>query len=141
MSDQVEMVYTVTRAPATADRLGTQVSLLLELDQDDPPVPYVDGSTQFSRLGLRKATTVHGRWYRGSMRAPWITPITRPFVREFLESTAEEEPFNIVHAGYLGWDSDVGNLRVYRPLNTGSLTRLDVTDDYALSFQWRQIEQ
>lgn len=138
MSAEFEVIYLATRALVDPARTNTQVTLALEASQNDPPLRTIDGSTQRSRQGLRIATTVHGSWYEGSITVPWITPDQRPYVREFLESTAEQEPFSLHHPDYFGWDSDVSVLRVYRPMNTATLSRLDVTDDYRLQFRWQE---
>lgn len=139
MSTEIELLYTATRALVLPERAGIQQTLVIDANDDDPPMPFVDGTLQHSRGGNRKYATIHGRWYQGSISTPYILGVERPFWREFMESTAEAEEFDLHHPDFYGWDSDVSVLRVYRPLNTGSLTRYELGDEYRASFQWRAV--
>ena len=139
MSPDILLTYTATRALLDPARLDQVYTLTIDANVNDTPLSFVDGRTQLSLRGLRKATTVYGRWYRGTISTPFITSVPRLQWREFFESTAEEEPFTLEHPDYPGWDSDVSSLNVYRPLNTGRMPRLDISDEYSGFFEWRQI--
>lgn len=140
MNDEIRLIYIATRSLADPSRLNVEQTLSICADQNDPPRPQVDGSTQLSRRGQRKATTVHGEWYQGVINTPHIEGDQRIFWREYLDSTRQEEVHRIVHSDFIGWDADVSDLTIYRPLNTGSLTRFEFGDDYKANIQWRQIE-
>jgi len=139
MSTEIQLVYIATNALVLPSRLNTEQTLSITANQNDPPMPQIDGKTQLSRRGLRAATTIHGRWYRGTINTPYVSGAERQFWREYLESTAEQETHRLVHPAFLGWDSDVNDLSIYRPMNTGSFSRWDLGDDYKASIQWRQV--
>ena len=139
MSTVIQLIYTATHALVLPSRLDTEQTLVIDANQNDPPLPRISGKQQLSRKGLRKATTVHGRWYQGSISTPFITAAERPYWREYWESTAEEEPHRLVHPSFLGWDSDVSDLSVYRPMNSGSFSRFELGDEYRAAIQWRQV--
>ena len=139
MSPDIVLTYTATHALLNAARLNEIVTLTIDASRNDAPLAFVDGRTQFSLRGLRKATTIYGRWYRGTINTPYITSAQRLQWREFFESTAEEEHFTLEHPDYPGWDADVDSLTVYRPLNTGLMPRLDISDEYSGVIEWRQI--
>ncbi len=139
MSTEIHLIYRATRALVTPSRLNQEQTLIIDADQNDPPIARIDGSTQHSRRGQRKATTVHGKWYQGTMRTPYILGPNRVYYREYFESTEEEEPHRLVHPDFLGWDDDVSDLNIYRPMNTGGVSRFDLGDEYRATIQWRQI--
>lgn len=138
MSTEIRLIYTATKALVLPGNLNVEVTLSFEANRDDPPMPKKDGTTQKSRRGKRKATTVHGSWYQGSISIPYITSEQRLQWREYLESTAEEELHRLVHPDYLGWDSDVSDLIIYRPMNTGSFSRFQMEDAYRASINWAE---
>lgn len=139
MSTEIHLIYTATAAVVSPEREGEEQTLIITANANDMPVPRVDGRTQLSRRGLRKATTVHGRWYQGTISTPYIASTERLYWREYLESTAEEEPHRLIHPNFMGWDADVSDLTIYRPLNSGKFSRFDLGDEYRASIEWRQV--
>lgn len=140
MSNEIQLVYTATRALVLPARLNTEQTLTITVSSNEPPRPRLTGRTQHSRRGLRKATTIHGRWYQGTLACPYISAAERPYWREYMESTAEEEPHQMLHDAFPGWDGDLEDLTIYRPLNSGSLSRFQMEDAYTASIEWRQVE-
>lgn len=139
MSPDIRLIYTAKRALIEPARLNNEYILTIDANSNDTPLANVDGRTQFSLRGLRKATTIYGRWHQGTINTPFITSLQRLQWREFFESTSEEEPFTLEHPDYPGWDSDVSSLNVFRPLNSGRMPRLDISDEYSGVIEWRQI--
>lgn len=138
MSTAIQLVFTVVRAPVIAARLGSEQTLVIDANVNDPPMPRVDGRVQHDHRGRRHAATVHGRWREGEIETPYISGLDRPYWREFFESTDEAERFRLVHPDFFGWDGDVSDLTVYRPLNSASLPRFDLGDNYRARFRWRE---
>lgn len=143
MSAEVHFIYTATRGLVNESRANTQQTLVANAGSNDPPTPTIDGSTQMSRRGQRKATTVHGRWFQGDMTFPIITSKNRAQWREYMESTAEEEVHRMLHIDYSGVDEDVRDLTIFRPMNTGTFERIGAAgqafDSYKSTITWRQI--
>lgn len=140
MGTQIEFVYVATRALVVPERLGLEQTFTIEANKNEPPMPTIQGRTQTSRRGRRKATTIYGRWYSGEINTPFITSNERLYWREYLESTAEEEIHQMKHVNYLGWDDDVSALQIYRPMNTGGLTRYELGDEYRGSIEWKEVD-
>ncbi len=138
MSADIQLIYTPLRGLVSPAREGIEQTLVITANNNEPSLPKVDGRVQYSYRGKRAAVTVHGKTRQGQISTPHITGLERPFWREFLESTEELESFRIVHSGFFGWDSDLNDLTVHRPLNTAQLARIELRDDYQATFQWRE---
>lgn len=140
MSCDILLIYTATHSFLSPDREGQIQTLVIKANENDPPVPKVDGNIQRSRRGLRKATTIHGRWYEGVINTPLIRMNERPQWREYIDSTSEEESHEIQFVDYFGFDSDVSALTIYRPMNTLTFERFGNSDRYKANIKWRQID-
>ena len=140
MSCEIHITYVAIRALVDPTRFDQEQTLIIHANENDQPTTNVLGETQYSRGGKRKATTVFGRWLEGTINTPLITASERPYWREYLESTCEEEIHEIRRVDYYGWDEDISTLTVFRPLNTGSLSRRGNGDRYKANFKWRQVD-
>lgn len=135
----LELIYTVVDDIVNPLRIGTQQTM--QINADTVIVKRVrDSSQQFSRRGLRVATTVHGIWLTGEINEPYLTGDKRLQYSEFYRSVINGETFSIAFpAGYFGIDPDEMTIQAIVQGDEFGAERIGPIDRYSAGLSWRQV--